>query len=451
MLRRLEAEPVAVLATVRGRPVEMPLELDRTFAALRRLPIEPLSVGAIDRLLWGRFGIALPRPVTVRVHGITGGNPFFAVELGRALVEGPIRGDYADVELPESLRAVVANRLAALPARVRETFAAVAALGAPSMTVLEALGGTTVDDIELAQRRSVVEFDGDRIRFAHPLLAPACYEAMPLHRRRRLHQRLAELDVDLEERARHLAIAATGVDEGVAAALDAAAVHARARGAAQAAADLSERAVALTPPEAVENINRRRITATEDCRYAGDMKKAVSLLEDAVASLEPGRLRADALSQLAGARGMTEGFPVSADFLRRALAEPGLESRQEVNILCELAWLAQQGGDSREGAEYAEAGLVLAEQLADPATLAIALAAVGLHKPVSRARVASGMTSWTVRWSSSRASRVTATRPRAGGPGMPVCRCVCPPRASRSRSSSADPTVTTSRALCGRR
>ena len=34
------------------------------------------------------------------------------------------------------------------------------------------------------------------------------------------------------------------------------------------------------------------------------------------------------------------------------------------------------GGDNRAGARYAEAGLVLAEQLADPATLAIALAAV---------------------------------------------------------------------------
>jgi DNA-binding CsgD family transcriptional regulator len=376
MLRRLDAEPVAVLATVRGRPVAVPLELDRTFAAFRRLPIEPLSVGAIHRLLWGRFGIAVPRPVIVRVHGISGGNPFFALELGRALVEGSIRAEGAEVELPESLRAVVAQRLGALPARVRETLVAVAALAAPSTALLEALGSTRVDDIELAQRRGVVEFDGERIRFAHPLLAPACYEAMPLHRRRRLHLRLAELDVDLEERARHLAIAATGPGEGVAAALDAAAAQARARGAAQAAADLSERAVALTPPDALDSINRRRITAAEHCRYAGDMQKAAVLLEDAVGSSQPGRVRADALSRLAGARGMAEGFPVTVKLLRRALAEPGLEPRQEVNLLCELSWLAHQGGDNREGARCAEAGLVLAEQLADPATLAIALAAV---------------------------------------------------------------------------
>ena len=376
MLRRLDDAPVSVLATVRGRPVEAPLELDRAFAEFRRLPIAPLSVGAIHRLLWGRLGIAVPRPVIVRVHEITGGNPFFALELGRALVAGSVRAEYADVVLPESLRAVVAQRLSALPTRVQETLAAVSALAAPSMTVLEALGGTSVDDIELAQQRGVIEFDGERIWFAHPLLAPACYEAMPLHRRRRLHRRLADLDVDLEERARHLAVAATGPDEAVAAALEAAAAHARARGAAQAAADLSERAVALTPRDAPEPMNRRRITAAEHCRYAGDTKKAAVLLDEAVASSQPGRVRADALSRLAGARGMTEGFPVAVKLLSSALAEPGIEPRQEVNIRCELAWLAHVAGDNREGARHAEAGLELAEQVADPATLAIALAAV---------------------------------------------------------------------------
>jgi DNA-binding CsgD family transcriptional regulator len=376
MLRRLDGDPVAVLATVRGQPFTVPLELDRTFAAFRPLPIAPLSVGAIHRLLWGRLGIALSRPVIVRVHGIAGGNPFFALELGRALVDGSGHVEDANVELPESLRAIVGQRLSALPASVRETLAAVAALAAPSVALLDALGGTSVDDVEFAQRRGVTEFDGERIRFTHPLLAPACYEALPLHRRRSLHERLATLDVDLEERARHLAIAATGPDEQVAAALDAAAAHARARGAVQAAADLSERAIALTPPDLLERINRRRITAAEHCRYAGDTKKAAILLEDAVGSSQPGRVRADALGRLAGARGMTEGFPVAVQLLRRALSEPGLEPRQEVNLLCELAWVAHQGGDMGEGARCAEAGLALAEQLADPATLAIALAAV---------------------------------------------------------------------------
>jgi predicted ATPase len=61
MLRRLEGEPVAVLATVRGRPVDVPLELDRSFGGCRRLAVEPLSVGAIHRLLWGGLSDSLCR------------------------------------------------------------------------------------------------------------------------------------------------------------------------------------------------------------------------------------------------------------------------------------------------------------------------------------------------------------------------------------------------------
>jgi len=380
MLRRLGDEPVGVLATVRGRPADVPLELDRAFAGFQRLGVEPMSVGAIHQLLWGRLALNLTRPQLVRVHEVAGGNPFFALELGRAIARGAINVDRANVTLPESLRALVMERLRALPARVQGTLAAVAALAAPSVTLLEPLAAGVVDDIELAEKHGVVELDGDRIHFTHPLLAPACYGDMPLHRRRRLHRRLAELDLDLEERARHLAIAATGPDEAIAAALDAATTRARARGAAQAAAELAGRAVALTPADAVENINRRRITAAEHSRYAGDMEKAAVLLEEVVGSSQPGRIRAEALTQLAGARGMKEGFPVAVSLLSDALAEPRLEPSQEVNILCELAWMAQLGGDNRAGTRYADDALALAERLADPAILTIALATVAQNR-----------------------------------------------------------------------
>ena len=112
MLRRLGAEPVGVLATTRGRPVAVPLELDRAFAAFQRLGVEPLSVGAVHRLLWGRLGLNLARPELLRVHEVAGGNPFFALELGRAIVRGAIRLDLASVPLPESLSSLVTERCA---------------------------------------------------------------------------------------------------------------------------------------------------------------------------------------------------------------------------------------------------------------------------------------------------------------------------------------------------
>jgi DNA-binding NarL/FixJ family response regulator len=376
MLRRLEGQPVAVLATVRGRPVEVPLNLDRAFAAFERLAVEPLSPGAIHRLLWGRLALNLTRPQLVRVNEIAGGNPLFALELGRAIARGAVRVDSADVALPESLSALVAERLRGLPARVRKTLVAVAALAAPSVTLLEPLGAAVVGDIELAEKQGVVELDGDRIHFTHPLLAPASYAAMPLHMRRALHRRLAELDVDLEERARHLAIAATGPDEALAAALDAAAAHAHARGAALVAAELAERAVALTPLDAIERANKRRIAAAEHFLSAGDAKRARAFLRDAIAAAAPGPLRAEALSRLAGIGPPTEGFRTAETLYRRALAEPGIAKHQKAHILCELAWMAAAGWDPKGGARYAEEALILAEELAEPKTLAVSLITV---------------------------------------------------------------------------
>jgi DNA-binding CsgD family transcriptional regulator len=369
VLRRLGSLPVGVLATVRGQPVEAPFELERSFAQFRRLSVGPLSLGAIHSLLWDRLALALPRPVLVRVHTATGGNPFFALELGRGIDDGSISADADEMSLPHSLLAVVHQRLAALPAPLAQTLVATAALAAPTVILMAPLGGTTVDDLELAQERGVLEFDGDRIRFTHPLLTPACYALLPPHRRRQVHRRLADLDIDPEEKARHLALATTGVDEEIASALDAAVARARGRGAVQAAAELAERAVALTPGEALDDIARRRITAARLCLDAGDLAKARTLLEGVVASTAPGRLRAEALGWLAEVRGRAEGNPIATELLLRALAEPGVDDGQRATIFGSLAWNMSVSGDSRAAMGYAESALALAETFGEPAVL----------------------------------------------------------------------------------
>jgi predicted ATPase len=105
MLQRVDGRPVGVLATVRGRPVRAPLDLDRAFAATERLPLEPLSIGAIHRLLMERLSLNLPRPSLVRVHAAAGGNPFYALELGRALVDGTIGEIGGSFRSPRASRA----------------------------------------------------------------------------------------------------------------------------------------------------------------------------------------------------------------------------------------------------------------------------------------------------------------------------------------------------------
>jgi DNA-binding CsgD family transcriptional regulator len=374
-LHRLPALPVGVLMTVRGRPVEAPFELERSFAHFRRLMVTPLSVGAIHTLLWERLHVALPRPVLLRVHAAAGGNPFYALELARAMVDGSIGAEADVVSLPDSLLALVEQRLTALPRPTARTLVAVAALAAPTITLMEPLGVTTVEELELAHQRGVLEFEGDRVRFTHPLLAPACYALLPQHRRRQVHSALADLDVDPEERARHLGLATVGPDEAVAEVLDHAAARARGRGAVQAAAELADRAVVLTPLGAGDALARRRIVAARRAVEAGDMVRARSLLDEVVASSPPGALRAEALRELAGVLGQSAGNPAATALLLRALDEPGIDERLRAAIFGALANMASVEGESSAAMAYAQAGLALAEELGDPETLVLCMTA----------------------------------------------------------------------------
>jgi DNA-binding NarL/FixJ family response regulator len=365
MLRRLSDAAVGLLATVRGPRLDVLYDLDRSFAGLRQIVVEPLSIGAIHSLIVRRLGTSLPRPILTRVYEASGGNPFFAQELARGIAAGTLDAVGPTVPLPDSLHALVEQRLAALPTSAAVTLVSAAALATPSVSALQPLSSTVVADLEVAERHDVIRFDGDRIRFTHPLLVPACYALLPLHRRRDIHRGLAELDLDIEERARHLALATVGPDAEVASALDEAADRAMRRGAVQAAAELAERATALTPPELASELSRRQVIAADLAVEAGDSAKARRLLEQVVATASPGPLRAEGLSRLADVRALSEGNPASTELLLLALEEPDLAIGQKARILGALAWNAAVGGDSAAATQYAATALNLAEQLGD--------------------------------------------------------------------------------------
>ena len=385
--RRLDGEPVGVLATVRiSREEARPDELARAFGddRLGRLGVGPLTVAALYELVRTHLDVVLSRPALLSVHECSGGNPFFALELVRALRRAgadPAPGE--PLPVPATLRELVQGRLALLPRSAAETLRFAAGLSRPTVGLVERAVGSAdrvARDLDGAVDAGVVELQGERIRFSHPLLASTHFFAATPRARRAIHRRLAASVVDQEERSRHLAVAAEGPDEEVAVALEEASAHARARGAVAIAAELAEQALRLTPPELPERDHRRRLVAAERHYAAGATAHAVELLEEALGQAPPGRRRAELLWSLGKIRFEGQDTRVGFELIRRALDETGGDDLLRARILESLALPASKSEGFRAAQRYARDAALLAERMGDEPTLARALASLAHNK-----------------------------------------------------------------------
>jgi hypothetical protein len=308
-LRRRSDEPVGLLATLRSGPGEAaPFDVERAFGTggLARVRLGPLSGNALHELLRVELALDLAHPQLVRLRDVSGGNPFFALEIGRGLVARPgsLSAD-AQLPLPENLRQLVRDRLRALPRRTGRTLLAAAALSRPTFELLTAWSGNGVQlavDIDAAVKAGVLELAGDQVRFTHPLLPSVHYAEAGAAMRRRIHGELAAVALDAEERARHLALSREPPDGAVARALDEAARLARVRGAPQAAAELSDQARRFTAAGQRQDLRRRLLDCAEYWLEAGDTVRARLAAEEGLAGSLAGHERAGALNLLGQVR-----------------------------------------------------------------------------------------------------------------------------------------------------
>ncbi|MEV6021863.1 AAA family ATPase [Streptomyces sp. NPDC052036] len=344
--RRLGGTPVQMLCAVRTHTEPQGQEHDRYLSAAPpdtlAIRVGPLPRTQIAALLDHRGYTGLPRSTVRDIHRTSGGNPLFALELGRALFESttpPSPGE--PLPVPTSLRALVLNRLEALPAEARRTLLVASAGARPTLALLRAAGRPNAE-AETAQAATLglllTERDAPYVRFAHPLISAALYAQAGAQERRAVHAALSTAAGDPIERARHLALASTGADPGVAGRLGEAAATARDRGAPSVAAELGLLAARHTPADATPAADERRLQAAEDALTAGETDFARDIAHEVLArAAEPAdRVRAWMVVIDAAGHAMAE---VDAVF-PQALTDAGDDPRLLALVHYQLAWRA---------------------------------------------------------------------------------------------------------------
>lgn len=271
-LRRLVADPIAVLLTVREGE---PSLLDG--ADLPLLEVRGLDLDATQRLLPDT------KPeLAERLHRETGGNPLALLELAREPPGPPLD---APVPVLTSVSDAFLRRAEALPEATRDALVLAAATDRAELALFVRAGGD-VGALETAEAAGLVGLPGGRIEFRHPLVRSALYAAAAPEARRRVHLALASAlpDLDADRRAWHLALGTVGPDEAASSALEQAGVRARLRSAYDVSSQAYERGARL----AADGERRGRLLgeAADAAWLGGHADRAVALLDEAAPLVE---------------------------------------------------------------------------------------------------------------------------------------------------------------------
>lgn len=363
---------VGLICTTRSAEVAARVELAQP-DAVRRVRLQPLTVGELHRILALRLGVSVPRPTLLRIHRIAGGNPFYGLELAREMDTAAGRGE---LPLSGTLNELVSSRLKRVGDGAQDLLLAMASVPHPTLRLLADATGTSAEHVletlGEAEIQEVIAVDGNRLSFTHPVLAHGVYSEASPRRRRAMHRRLAELVDEPELRARHLALSdATGSRETIDA-LDAAAETARARGAPATAAELLDLAVNLGADEPT-----RRILCATHYMAAGDSGRARRSLEDVVATLPVSPVRSEALYQLAVVRFSDDGFVDAAELLETGLPSRGVDDALRIRMLVMLSYALFNAAQPERALTRSAQAVAEAEHLGAPSLLSTAL---GMHE-----------------------------------------------------------------------
>ena len=387
--RRLAELPgVRLLAAARtpdGDAVACAGQLRLRAAGIPELAVPPLAAAGLDRMIRRQTGLPLSPRTVHQIHRVTGGNPFYALEVARALP--PDHAALAPAEslpIPLGLRDLLLRRLRDLPAPTRSVLLLASAAARPTLTVLRAAAAAAAvaaaaagaDDagpnLTTAERLGVIRVAPDgQVRFEHPLVRAAIYADATSQARRAAHCHLAAAVTEPVERARHLALAHPHENEQVAGTLMAAAASARRRGAPASAAELATLAAERTPGQDPDRRTRRLLAAADYSCDAGLRDDARRVAAAVLAGSESARHRIPArlvLLRCAG-QAMTSAGPLIADGLAEAAGDEALAAP----LWCWSATRELAAGRLVQAAAQAGKAAELASRVGDVATQVAAL------------------------------------------------------------------------------
>lgn len=230
----LEGLPIAVIAACRDRVAPGAPERSRALERLGRLtmlehwPLPGLSAAEVSDFVSARAGVDPPRELVMALVNKTGGNPLLLDAALRSLATRNLLRASKDVAqwealLPESIRPLIAQRLAGLSDPTRAMLGCAAAIGLDCSREVVAQALDREVDLADCMREAlraglVVESGAGRLRFAHALVRDALLEELtPIgNARRALHARIAgalenahaDGDDGIAELARHACEAA---------------------------------------------------------------------------------------------------------------------------------------------------------------------------------------------------------------------------------------------------
>ena len=425
---QLSSMSALIIGTYRASEVDASHPLARILNQLvrRRLGIrvalDRLAEEDVGAMVRGLAGQEAPLGLVHAINAQSEGNPFFVEEVYLHLAESGVlldeQGKFRaglrldELDVPESVRLVIGERVARLSEAARGALMAAAPSGRLfEVEVVERVAGLSpdaladaLDECERAGLIAPVPSDGSRLAFVHELFRQTVLAEVSSTRRQRLHARTAaaleqvhaaDLDEHAADLAYHLSRSGPGADAArLVRYLRTAGDRAVQASAFEDAVAHFEHAVAIVPAgdrharaELLERLALalRSVGRWDDALHT--MDESLALYEALGRTQAVGRLCMTMSYQLGWAARWQEAFLVA----NRGLGALGaLPTSDRARLLASAAWVVGLGGDhATAAAMFAEARGV-AEQLGDDRALAHVLHLETIHH-FGYAELAEGM------------------------------------------------------------